>query len=205
MEHVDWSYNGTSGSTNLNWRRIISDCGKYNGSLSPTSTPQSVDEITHLCRYLGIAFGAKYNVDKKNKNKNSTSVGEDKPIDWFDKWGGLKATKLKKYDETSIINAIRLGTPVYARGNSGKKKSLFVRIKYTGGHAWIYDGCITATKNGKRQNLIHCNWGWGGSRNGYYLSNVFKANVGPEINDFGTRSGQENYYQYNLEYSLITR
>ena len=205
MEHVDWSYNGTSGSTNLNWRRIISDCGKYNGSLSPTSTLQSMDEIAHLCRYLGIAFGAKYNVDKKNKNKNSTGVGEDKPIDWFDKWGGLKATKLKKYDETSIINAIRLGPPVYAQGNSGKKKFLFVRIKYTGGHAWIYDGCITATKNGKRQNLIHCNWGWGGSRNGYYLSNVFKANVGPEINDFGTRSAQENYYQYNLEYSLITR
>lgn len=111
MGHVNWSYNGTGGSTNLNWGRIISDCGKYNGSLSPTSTPQSMDEIAHLCRYLGIAFGAKYNVDKKNKNKNSTSVGEDKPVDWFNKWGGLKATKLKKYDETSIVNAIRLGPP----------------------------------------------------------------------------------------------
>lgn len=81
LGHIDWSYNGTSGSTNLNWGRIISDCEKNNGYLFPTSTPQSMDEIAHLCRYLGIAFGAKYNVDKKNKNKNSTSVGEDKPVD----------------------------------------------------------------------------------------------------------------------------
>lgn len=50
-----------------------------------------------------------------------------------------------------------------------------------------------------------CNLGWRGSRNGYYLSYVFEENVGPKINDFGTRSGQENYYQYNLEYSLVTR
>lgn len=204
--HVNWSYNGSGGSANLNWERIISDCESQGGYLTSSRTQQSMDEIAHLCRYLGVAFGAKYNVNKKNKDMNSTSVDEDKPIDWFNKWGGLKATKLRKYDETQIITSIRNGNPVYARGNSGKKKFLFVRIKYTGGHAWVYDGYITASKNGKRQNLIHCNWGWGGYRNGYYLSNVFQANVGPEINDYEvTRSGQENNYRYNLEYSLITR
>lgn len=203
---VNWSYNGTYGRANLNWQRIISDSERYGGYLSPTGTPQSMDEIAHLCRYLGVAFGAKYNVNKKNQAGNSTSVGEDKPIDWFNKWGGLRATKLKKYDEAQIISTIKKGNPVYARGNSGKKKFLGIRVKYKGGHAWVYDGYISATKNGKQQNLIHCNWGWSGSSNGYYLSRVFQANVGPEIYDSAvTRSGQANNYRYNLEYSIITK
>ena len=94
------------------------------------------------------------------------------------------------------------------RGNSGRKKFLGITVKYKGGHAWVYDGYISATKNGKQQNLIHCNWGWGSSKfyNGYYLSKVFDTNSGPEIYDNEvTRSGQSGYYKYNLEYSIISR
>ena len=157
--------------------------------------------MAHLCRYLGNAFGAKY-------KKGTTSVGENKAIDWFNKWGGLKASKLKKYDENPIINAIKNGNPVYGRGNSGRKKFLGITVKYKGGHAWVYDGYISAIKNGKQQNLIHCNWGWGSSisYNGYYLSKVFDTNSGPEIKDTEvTRSGSSNNYKYNLEYSVISR
>lgn len=70
--------------------------------MTPANTPQSLNEVAHLCRYLGNAFGAKY-------KKGTTSVGENKAIDWFNKWGGLKASKLKKYDENPIINAIKTG------------------------------------------------------------------------------------------------
>lgn len=31
---------------------------------------------------------------------------------------------MKDYNETNIVNAIKGGNPVYARGNSGKRKSL---------------------------------------------------------------------------------
>ena len=199
--HVNWSYNGMGGSSTLHWDQIISDCEKYNGVLTPANTPQSLNEVAHLCRYLGNAFGTKY-------KKGTTSVGENKAIDWFNKWGGLKASKLKKYDENPIINAIKNGNPVYGRGNSGRKKFLGITVKYKGGHAWVYDGYISAIKNGKQQNLIHCNWGWGSSisYNGYYLSKVFDTNSGPEIKDTEvTRSGSSNNYKYNLEYSVISR
>ena len=202
ISHVNWSYNGVGASSDLHWSQIISDCENNNGVLSSTYTPQSLNEVAHLCRYLGIAFGAKYNSD------GSTSVGEDKPIDWFNKWGGLKASKLKEYNESQIITSIKNGNPVYGRGNSGRKKFLGITVKYKGGHAWVYDGYISATKNGKQQNLIHCNWGWGSSKfyNGYYLSKVFDTNSGPEIYDNEvTRSGQSGYYKYNLEYSIISR
>ena len=50
------------------------------------------------------------------------------------------------------------------------------------------------------------NWGWGGSRNGYYLSKVFNTPSGAEINDNEvTRGGTANYYKYNLEYSIISK
>lgn len=77
------------------------------------------------------------------------------------------------------------------------------RFIYT---ACALDGYISATKDGKQQNLIHCNWGWGGSRNGYYLSKVFNTPSGAEINDNEiTRGGTAYYYKYNLEYSIISK
>lgn len=124
ISHVNWSYNGVGASSDLHWSQIISDCENNNGVLSSTYTLQSLNEVAHLCRYLGIAFGAKYNSD------GSTSVGEDKPIDWFNKWGGLKASKLKEYNESQIITSIKNGNPVYGRGNSGRKKFLGITVKY---------------------------------------------------------------------------
>lgn len=203
---VQWSSNGSSGSAILNWAKIISDCEKTGGSLTPSYTPQSLDEIAHLCRYLGIAFDANYKTDKKHPEKNSTGVGEDKPIEWFNKWGGLHASKLSKYDENQIISSIQKGNPVYGRGNSGKKKFIGIRVGWSGGHAWVYDGYIYATKDNTPQKLIHCNWGWGGSQNGYYLSKVFNTNLQPEIYDYEiSRSGESGNYQYNLEYSIIQK
>jgi hypothetical protein len=59
----------------------------------------------------------------------------------------------------------------------------------------------------------HCNWGWGGNRDGYFLTGVFDSNNPTLIRDvmFGTLSnipqetkssitevGTSYYYQYNL-------
>lgn len=206
ISNVQWSYNGSTGSSNLNWERIMDDCENTGGYLSSYTTPQSIDEIAHLCFYLGIAFNADYKIDKKNPEKNSTGVGADKPIDWFNKWGGLKASKLTKYDDDKIATAIQFGKPVYARGNSGKKSFLGVRTSWTGGHAWVYDGYIYASKNNEYHKLMHCNWGWGGSCNGFFISNVFNTNVEPEIDDYEiSRGDQPGYYRYNLEYSIIAK
>lgn len=197
--HVNWSYNGTMGSSDLHWEDIIYDCDTNNGKLVNSSCATSANEIAHLVRYLGISFDADY-------KKNATSVGESKAIEWFNKWGGLKASSLKKYNESAIISAIKSGYPVYARGNSGKKKILGIRIGWKGGHAWVYDGMLTASKNGKTSKFIHCNWGWGGYKNGYYLSKAFNTDAGVTIYDYSdNQSGTSSNYRYNLEYSIIKR
>ena len=57
---------------------------------------------------------------------------------------------------------------------------------------------------GKEFNLLHCNWGWDGDKNGYYRCRVFNTNNGPVFNKVPTRSNQYPYFRYNLLYSLIT-
>ena len=197
---VNWSYNGSGGSATLHWDKIISDCKKHNGKLTASDSYASGDEIAHLVRYLGIALDANY-------KKGSTGCGESKAIDWFNKWGGLKASKLKDYNEAAIVNAIKGGNPVYARGNSGKKKVLGIRVGWKGGHAWVYDGMLTASKDNKTSTFVHCNWGWDGRNNGYYISKAFDTNAGAIIyespGDFQI-SGTSNY-KYHLQYSIITR
>lgn len=115
-------------------------------------------------------------------------------------------SSLKDYNESNIIDAIKSGYPVFASGYSGKKRFLGIRVGYKGGHAWVYDGLIVATKDNKTYNLVHCNWGWGGYKNGYYLSKAFGTNAGATIYDSSDiQAGSSSNYKYNLEYSIVRK
>lgn len=199
IDHVNWAHNGITGSSDLHWNKIISDCDNNNGTLISSSVATSADEVAHLVRYLGIALGADY-------NKNSTGTKSSKAIEWFNKYGRLKASSLKGYNEKAILSAIETGNPVFGRGNSGKKKVLGIRVGWKGGHAWVYDGSLVASKDGKTNNFVHCNWGWGGYKNGFYVSKAFNTNVGAAIYDpYDSQIGSSPNFKYNLEYSIITK
>lgn len=198
--HVNWSYNGTMGSSDLHWDKIISDCDDNDGKLIYSSCATSANEVAHLVRYLGIALGAEYKKSKKTSAKSS------KAVEWFNKWGGLNASSLKSYNENNIISAIKSGYPVLASGYSGKKKVLGIRVGWKGGHAWIYDGALVASKDGESYKFVHCNWGWGGYKNGYYISKAFNTNAGATIYDPSDyQTGETSNYKYNLEYSIVKR
>ncbi|MDE6352081.1 MAG: C10 family peptidase, partial [Muribaculaceae bacterium] len=200
LAQVSWSYNGVGGSSVLHWDRIIADCDQNRGRLIYSDCASSADEVAHLVRYLGSAFDADY-------KKESTATGESKAIDWFNKWSGLKASKLKDYNETEIVSAIKAGNPVYGRGNAGKKKVLGIRVGWKDGHAWVFDGMMVASKDGKTSTLVHCNWGFGGRNDGYYISKAFDTNAGAVIydNEGDYQWGDTGNYRYHLQYSIITR
>lgn len=69
--------------------------------------------------------------------------------------------------------------------------------------AWVIDGFIHERKNGQEAVYFHCNWGWYGDKNGYFLSNAFDVRQAAPYNDdaIATRGGEKDYYQYKLKMS----
>lgn len=198
--NVNWSYNGTGGSATLHWEQIIADCDSHNGRLTSSDCATSGNEVAHLIRYLGAAMNADYS------DPEETGIARNKPIKWFNDWSTLTATNLSDYNQSLVMSAIRNRRPVYARGNAGRIRFLGITWSYTEGHAWVYDGVIRATKNGIGSDFIHCNWGWNGSKNGYYLGNVFDTTIGATIyDDSEPQTGPECNFQYNLQYSIISQ
>lgn len=134
-----------------------------------------------------------------------------------------RSGSLQSYNFASIKKSIDNGNPVIISGNSQKtttkKKFLWWNITnttYKNGHAWVVDGyanltCKATSKTDSKDvktitgDYIHCNLGWGGSCNGYYLSGVFDTRTGATASDYDisrattTTSGEDYNYQYNMK------
>jgi hypothetical protein len=48
-------------------------------------------------------------------------------------------------------------------------------------------------------DYVHCNPGWGGTSNGYYISDIFSFNLGANANDHEIKSDKEGYYKYEIK------
>lgn len=87
--------------------------------------------------------------------------------------------------QPATIKALKNGTPVFISAISGWKD----------GHAWVIDGyrlqertdmTIDArtgrvvSSNKTSRTLVHCNFGWTGTANGYYTFDAFNTTSGPE-------------------------
>lgn len=52
--------------------------------------------------------------------------------------------------------------------------------------------------------LVHVNWGWGGSLDGYFYENVFDAGQEPVVPSGDLRSSNDEYnFQYGVEMSHV--
>jgi len=198
IEHVSWQKNNQHGESDLNWSRILRDVKLNGGPLTGHShDATSTEEVAHLMRYLGISMDAKYG--------DQTSASQDKAISWMNNSGGLNASNMKNFSKYDVVRALNNGNLIFTSGYAKKKKFLFI-TKYTKGHAWVIDGyTIQFCNKSDDRVLFHCNWGWDGTANGYYLSNVFDTskNEDPDPN-----SGEldNNYnFKYKQQYSIVSR
>lgn len=195
IEHVAWQYKNDKGETQIDWTNVIDECRMYNGKLF---TSKYSRQIAHLMRYLGISFDADY------KN-TGTEVIITKPIEWLNKSGGIKATKLENFKASKVKNAIKAGNLVYARGNSSRTNFKGIRPQYSGGHAWVCDGYIYQYGyNIAEKFYFHCNWGWNGDFNGYFLSKAFDTNNAYEY-DEGCESIGGSNFKYNNQCSILSK
>ena len=112
----------------------------------------------------------------------------------------------------------KYGRPVIAGGYSHDHMVFGIHVYYTGGHEWLFDQYYTIRRTGyvveyysdgssqvieTRQygrNYYHCNWGWNGLYNGFYLSGLFDAENGAGIvTRANSKSDHDHYYQYDLD------
>ena len=98
---------------------------------------------------------------------------------------GFSCSEIMEYNYSAIEKSVSNDKPVYIRGRRRTG-----RHSYTG-HAWVIDQCAefkcvmenTKTKDIQTitDNFVHCNWGWNGECNGYYLSGLFNTTYGAKF------------------------
>ena len=173
------------------------------------------DEISILMFELGKKQDAEYRGTSTGTNdtdtlnylsKNGWSYKKEvhhnsKGPDTYTSWLG--------YNYDYVVESLNHSKPVLCGGYALKTEESFLGIvyntRYDRAHYWLIDGyaectCAATNKNTNetstlKENFIHCNLGWNGDSNGYYLSGVFDVRRGhvPLL-----RSGSPYYYQYQL-------
>ena len=99
------------------------------------------------------------------------------------------------YDERQVLKSLDNGCPVFMSAIAG----------LISGHAWVIDGYMKrnyVSSSGtvkESQTLVHCNWGWGGSCNGYFTSGIFRTKDAATY-DFTSRNSEN----YNFWYAFNT-
>lgn len=138
----------------------------------------------------------------------------------FENFGYSSGGTSNEYDVDIVRSEIDLDCPVTVCGYAYKKitKVLGVTVltRHEEGHEWVIDQYKTQTRTADTYNtktgnlissgtqertLVHCNFGWRGSWDGFYLSGIFNTNNGE--GRISTRSDDKEtdvsgYFKYLL-------
>ncbi len=163
------SYNGV----NFNWNLI--------SQYEYPSNPSNVANTAVANFIYALADGLKADINNISKITTSTSPND---VDTFFRYSGYPNANFVSYTLSIITSMLSANKPVFTCGWSSNNS----------GHGWIIDGCkifkidhwirynyasapseeyIEYTDN---YNLLHCNYGWEGTCDGYYNSGIFGTN-----------------------------
>lgn len=162
-----FKYPKTINGYNITW--------SYTNCEKPTSANQQ-DEVARLIHELGVMSDATYGVSStpasvEKMNLALSDMGYEYRYD---------PTQVSIHETMMIHNIAEYGPAiVYGAANT------------VIAHEWVIDGALAQrrTIDGKSELrfLYHCNWGWNGSQDGYFLSTAF--------NPYGDNSSPD--YQFN--------
>ncbi|MFB5622833.1 MAG: C10 family peptidase [Nitrosarchaeum sp.] len=180
------------------WSEMKKINSKTNVSYTGTYTTQN--EVSHFLWNVGgwcnMTYTADWSFALPSSAKNCMSIYGYQNLE-------LNTSLLDNsaYNETSVINMLKNNNPVFIAAISG----------VTDGHAWVLDGYVkrartvrtvnslngsTLSSRTENETLIHCNWGWNGYCNGYYMSGIFNLNNGSTY-----RESYETNYSNNLNFT----
>lgn len=170
--------------TGINW-----DVASATSVIDPNSN--SAIQIANVISMIAKGSGTTY-------GPNGGTTNTDKAINYM-KTLGISIDGARSCNFQNMKSSLDALRPVYVTGTSRK---ILTRGDFygDGNHAWLIDG-YQIRERGTRSILkqyntyCHCNFGWGGSMDGWYLFNSdgsISFNVGYEW------SGQYKIYDYNL-------
>lgn len=168
-------------------------------NLNPESRRCIQNDLAKIVRTMALGMNAHYNYMRSGQ----TFVWPVKAKKYMKKSLGYSAKKRNGYKGSVITSMINAGKPVFI-GALDKKVT-------NGGHAWVMDGILSQSHTVKTyggtplvfkgtttesRSFIHCNFGWGGKCDGYYVSECFDLNrgakeveVGVDVNKQGDSTG----------------
>lgn len=172
-------------------------------------------QASFLFRKIGDRLGNSWGLAEEDGTGAHTS---DIPGVLWD-MGYSHPSRLTSFNADGIISSITQNCPVIVSGFQEEYTTgwfIFSATRHRIGHAWISDGYLRQERTVKKvyrqtgkvldtkiesRVLLHCNWGWGGSSNGYFIPGVFDAK-NPVVDDPWTRaysrSGSPYYFQYKV-------
>ncbi len=117
--------------------------------------------------------------------------------------GYNNARKRVGYKEGVIKDmVVTKGKPVFIAG---------IDRNWGGAHAWVIDGYMEQTRtitkptstSTETRKLMHCNFGWQGDCDGYYVSDVFDLDEGPVETEDGDIESDDYNSHFNWWYRII--
>jgi hypothetical protein len=155
------------------------------------------NEVGVLMFQIGCAVNMQYGGSPLGSSSPSANVPTAMAI------MGYLSGALIDYDFAHIVLSISRSLPVYISATSENYE-----LSGKAGHAWVIDNYMTQLR---RVELlpgvfyqasfpyVHCNLGWDGDCDGWYLSGIFNTWIGPaSLDDADSKSlrREQCYYQY---------
>lgn len=117
------------------------------------------------------------------------------------KLGYFNAQRVKYYNENTILEYLETDRPIIIGATSPKNLSGDGKRS---GHAWIIDGYIKRQRDNQIETMMHCNMGWGGECDGYYVSGLFDTTQVKDAQGNPTDGdAPENKHQYCKRYRMV--
>lgn len=187
-------YPTSAGGINITWNRILE---QYPAALIKKSLALWIKAIADECK-------TEYAVDQSGAAIDSVMLC----LRSFPRYTNVHIKMSPGYEDIypMLVNT----TPVlFASWDLQENNNTIDTI----GHMWVVDGCIYQKQRIQlydhnnvltgeiydTRDYVHCNWGWGGNCDGYYITNVFNLNNGAPIPDEGS-TGSGNL---NLDYATL--
>lgn len=176
----------------LDWNKIETE--------EPVMTRTPLDEgvreqLALLTSYLNYRLGATI-------RKGSTGAKTEKAVKILNSLG-ISADPLQPMGEDEMMSRLNEGGVLLSRGNRHSTRFLGIVLGYSEGHAWVIDGYKLMRNGSQRKVYLHCNWGWNGVDDGYYLWNCFHADHPETILDNPNISANAAHFKYDLLFSHV--